>query len=385
MPEDDDNDTKPAKPGATVGDPGARTRASVTWRGIVDEPEGGAPPKKRGAVGAIGRFFSAIFVGLGLKRTTNDDGTRGPRHLGRFAGFVGAVAVVVLLTTMTHFVPPGYVTVPVTFGSAGQQLSEGLRITAPWPITQTNDMSIQTQNYTMTAAKVSGTDDPVSVLGKDGGSANVDATVLYRLDPNRATDVLRDIGLDYRDKLIRPAARSCIKLEFANVPMVSAATDAWGQVSSAITDCLRRKIEPVGITLQDFQLREIALSADLQSAINAKVAAQQNLQSQGFLVDTAQKQADIQRITAQATSDAQKILACGATVQSNQDGTPGAVVPNPNDRCDAPKLTQEILQYSYIQALREIGKSNNTTVVLGTGSSPVVQVPTPGATPGTTP
>jgi hypothetical protein len=152
MPEDDDNDTKPAKPGAPVGDPGARTRASVTWRGIVDEPEGGAPPKKRGAVGAIGRFFSAIFVGLGLKRTTNDDGTRGPRHLGRFAGLVAAVAVVVLLTTMTHFVPPGYVTVPVTFGSAGQQRP---RVCASplWPITQTNDMSIQTQNYTMTAVR----------------------------------------------------------------------------------------------------------------------------------------------------------------------------------------------------------------------------------------
>ncbi len=48
----------------------------------------------------------------------------------------------------------------------------------------------------------------------------------------------------------------------------------------------------------------------------------------------------------------------GATVQ--------VVTPNPNDRCAAPPLTSEILEYSYIQALRDIANSpNNSTVILG--------------------
>ena len=91
-------------------------------------------------------------------------------------------------------------------------------------------------------------------------------------------------------------------------------------------------------------------------------------------------QADITRTQAQATSDAQQILACGGTTTTQlQDGKSVQVVtPNPNNRCSAPPLTAEILQYSYIQALRDLVNSpNSSTVILGggTGAAPIIQVP----------
>ncbi len=81
-------------------------------------------------------------------------------------------------------------------------------------------MSVQTQNYTMTAQKLNGTDDPVRVEGQDGAFAMVDATLLYRLDADQATDVYRAVGADYQNKLVKPSARSCIRLEFTGYDMV---------------------------------------------------------------------------------------------------------------------------------------------------------------------
>jgi len=99
-------------------------------------------------------------------------------------------------------------------------------------------------------------------------------------------------------------------------------------------------------------------------------------------------QADITRTQAQATSDAQQILACGGTSSTEvRDGQTVTVVkPNSNDQCAAPPLTAEILQYSYIQALRDLVNSpNNSTVILGgTNGNGVPLINVPGATTPTT-
>ena len=78
-----------------------------------------------------------------------------------------------------------------------------------------------------------------------------------------------------------------------------------------VTTCMKDKLEPRGLLLQDFQLREVALSPQLQNAVNAKVASQQNAEQQKFELATAQQAADITRIQALATADSQQILACG--------------------------------------------------------------------------
>ncbi len=115
---DRDDPTAPDLPPTPPVDEGAdaRTRATVTWRGIVDEPIAPATPKKRSLFSPIGRLFSTVFVALGIKRGVNEDGSPGDRHLGRFAGIVGGVAVVLLVISMVHVTSAGYVTVPVTVG-----------------------------------------------------------------------------------------------------------------------------------------------------------------------------------------------------------------------------------------------------------------------------
>jgi regulator of protease activity HflC (stomatin/prohibitin superfamily) len=383
MPDLEDNDDpRSSEPAARPGPRGRRgAGASVTWRGIIDEPAPGDPPKHP-RMAAIGRALDHFLVGVGLKRGRDDDGTLLPRKTGRLVAIVATLFIVVVGYSMLHIVPAGNVLVPVTLGDAGAQEGQGLHVTLPWPITQVASMSVQTQNYTMSAAPQKGTDAAVLVLGSDGASGTVDATVLYKLNPAQASAVYVNIGQTFGTKFVQPASRACVRAEFENYKMVDAATTQSKAVSSGIAGCIRSAIQPEGIVLQSFQMRQVVLASSVQNSINAKIQAQQLQLSQSYNVQAAVAKASIQRLQALATSQSQQIVACGGTASVTKvagQSTPDAT-PNPSGVCQAPLLTEQELEYSYIQALRDlINSPNPPTIILGSGATPVVSVPSVGS------
>ena len=96
-----------------------------------------------------------------------------------------------------------------------------------------------------------------------------------------------------------------------------------------------------GIILEDLQLREVPLDATLQAAVTAKVAAQQDAERQQFELSKATQQAEITRVNAIATADAQQILACGGSVQTTEVNSEQVVtvLPNSIDECSEAQLT----------------------------------------------
>jgi len=334
--------------------------------------------RERMTSGTIGSL-----VAIGVLRPKLASGELGRRSWRGLATFLLSIFAIVFVWTSVHIVQPGTVAVPVTFGHPGKPLGPGLHITLPF--TTTYAMSTRTQNYTMTSLKGEGqkqnTDDSVAVLGSDGGAASVNATVLYRVDPSRATAVYRNLGTNYATAIVRPSARSCIRLVFTQKSVVAAATTDWGSTESDVGACMVRKLAPQGLTLQDFQLREVTLSTPVQTAVNNKVAAQQLEEQQQFELATAQQQADITRLQALATSDSQQILACGgkAAALKRKDGTlVQTVIPNPLDQCSQSQFTQPYLQFTYIQALKQLVNSPNVTTLIlpfDKNLTPLLQVP----------
>jgi regulator of protease activity HflC (stomatin/prohibitin superfamily) len=352
------------------GGPGQAPSSPAPIGGVVRDPREGRPPPsftrflRERTVAAV----SATFVALGLSRPRNPDGTFGRRKWKNLGAFIGTIVFVILVWTSIHIVPPGNVAVPVTLGHSGKPLSSGFHITLPF--TTTYSMSTRTQNYTMSSIKGEGAlgniDDSVSVLGADGGAAQVNATVLYRLDPKHATDVYRQVGTNYTKTIVRPSARNCIRVEFTRYSLVEAATTAWGKVEDDVSDCMKSKLQPRGLNLQDFQMREVMLSPDVQKAVNAKVAAQQTEEQQTFDRATAEQQADIARIQALGAADSETILECGGKVSSVQrDGQLiSTVVPNTPTKCTKSALSPAYLQFTYIQALKALATSSNASTVV---------------------
>lgn len=365
--------------------PGVR----ADWRGLRFEGEEPPPGRARRGTAKLFEWLGSITVALGLRRGVNADGELEPRNRKALWLTIGAVVVGLFVWTSVHVVPPGNVAVPVTLGHPGTQIDSGLHIT--WPFTQTKNMSVRTEQYSMTAAagEGTGTDDSVTVLGRDGGSAKIDATVLYQLDASRATDVYSNLGSNLVAKLIRPSARSCIRSEFTGYNMVDAATASWQDVEDEVTACMADKLESRGIALRDFQLREVSLGEQIQKSIDAKVAAQQNVEKLQYDFNAAQEKADIARTEASATADAQSILKCGwHTETADRNGRQvTAVVANGTGDCSAGNgITPEYLQLQYILALQNLVTSQNASTVImpfDQSLTPLINVGSSGTTPTT--
>ncbi len=334
------------------------------------------------------RISGAVVSGLtaiGILRPRSATGELGPRHWKGLFVFLGTIFAVIIVWTSLHVVQPGNVAVPVTFGHSGEPLGPGVHITLPF--TRTYSMSTRTQNYTMSSSGNDGpsgsVDGSVAVLGRDGGAATVNATLLYRMDRAKATDVYRNLGRDYPTSVVRPTARSCIRLEFTKYGVADAASTASGTIEDNVAACIKEKLESEGLLLQAFQLRGVSLGTSVQQAVDAKVAAQQKLFQQAFDEATALKQADIRAIQAQAVSNEERIVQCGGhtgTIKVNGKDIQ-TIVPNPPDQCDGLGLTQAYLQFAYIQALREFASSGKaSTIVVPKDLSPLISLPSDGST-----
>jgi regulator of protease activity HflC (stomatin/prohibitin superfamily) len=332
---DPKNEEPTTASGPPIVDAGAGNGGvSVNWRGIVDDD---APqPKTVRFLHFVRRTIVAVLVGLGLKRKRLRDGSLAPRPWVRVVVIWGGGLTLLVLFSAGHVIGAGNVGVPVVLGDAGEPLDSGMHFTAPWPITRVAQLSTRTQNYTMAATRGEGDkanqDDSVTVLGRDGATAQVDATILYRVKKENATKVYENTGTDFTTAIIRPSARACIRTEFTSRNLVDASTASWPAISDGIAACMRDKINPRGITLEDFQLRDVRLSAQVSQAIEANVAA--------------------------------------AETQGSQ-------------------LSDAYLQFAYIQALRAFATGpGNVTLVLpsGNGTNPTTVIPvTPSGGTGTTP
>jgi len=338
------------------------------------------------------RISGAIVSGLtaiGVLRPKKANGELGPRHWKGLFIFLGTIFAIVIVWTSVHVVQPGNVAVPVTFGHSGEPLGPGVHITLPF--TRTYSMSTRTQNYTMSSSANDGpagsVDSPVAVLGEDGGAATVNATLLYRVDRDKASDVYRNLGRSYATAVVRPTARSCVRAEFAKYPVAEAASTASGSIEDNVGACVKDKLESAGLLLQAFQLRGVTLDPSVAQAVAAKVAAQQTLLQQAFDQATALRKAEIVRIQAKATSDQEQIVQCGghfATVTIN-DKDIQTIVPNEPGKCTSSGLTDAYLQYAYIQALNNIATSGNANVIISpNGQAPLFTVPTTGGSTSTT-
>jgi prohibitin 1 len=193
--------------------------------------------------------------------------------------------------------------------------------------------------------------------------------------------VYRTLGTNYSTAIVRPTARECVRTSFTKYPVVQASTTAWTQLETSVAQCMRSRVEPQGLVLQEFQLREVTLDPKLQSAVTNKISSQQNAEQQQFELLTAEQAADITRIQALATADSQQILACGGRPGTERrNGQPvETVIPNPISSCSQAQLTPAYLQFTYIQALKQLVNSpNNSTIILpfDKNLTPLLNVPT---------
>jgi len=134
--------------------------------------------------------------------------------LGRGIRSVGAVLIIIgALNACVKQIDAGQIGVTSLFGKVSNEvLTPGLNFVNP--LVSVYNVDIKTLNYTMSGVHNEGEkegDDAIRVLTSDGLEVTIDLTVLYRVVGAEAPRLIKETGLDYKDKIVRPLTRTKIR------------------------------------------------------------------------------------------------------------------------------------------------------------------------------
>jgi regulator of protease activity HflC (stomatin/prohibitin superfamily) len=227
------------------------------------------------------------------------------------AKWVALVVVAALLfPLMVVVVEAGQTGVYSLFGKVNdEELSSGFHLKNP--LAKVQKMSIRTEDYTMSNTELEGQKvgaDAITALTKEGLSVNLDMTVLYHLEEASASDVYRDVGLDYQEKIIRPAIRSTIREVIAQYDAKVVYSDKRKEAAQRIADNLRTRLGERGIILEDLLLRNVELPSDLRKSIEQKLQAEQEAQKMDFVLEKERKEKERKIIEAEGQRESQRII-----------------------------------------------------------------------------
>jgi regulator of protease activity HflC (stomatin/prohibitin superfamily) len=268
-------------------------------------------------------------------------------NLFRILGFV--VILIGLLSSAFKQIDAGKVGVKSLYGNVQPDILEsGLHIVNP--LLDITVFDIQTQNYTMSAIHAEGAqegDDAIRVLSNDGLEVVIDLTVLYKVLPTEAPKILKGIGENYIDKIVRPVTRTRIRdnaVYYDAVALYSTKREEFQQrIFKSIEDDFKKR----GLVLEQLLIRNINLPTSVKASIESKINAEQDAQKMTFVLQKEKQEAERKRVEAQGIADYQKIISSG--------------------------LTDKQLQYEQIKAQKEIATSPNAKIIfMGKGSAPVI-------------
>ncbi len=227
-------------------------------------------------------------------------------------------------------------------------LNSGLNIVNP--LMDITDLSIQTQNYTMSAVQNEGDkqgDDAIRVLSADGLEVIIDLTVLYRILPSDAPKIIKTLGVDYSDKIVRPITRTRIRDNAVYYDAISLYSSKRNEFQQRIFKSIETDFKARGLVLEQLLIRNINLPNSVKTTIESKINAEQDAQKMTFVLQKEKQEAERKRVEAQGIADYQRIISTG--------------------------LTDKQLQYEQIKAQKEIATSANAKIIFMNGkNSPVI-------------
>jgi regulator of protease activity HflC (stomatin/prohibitin superfamily) len=263
---------------------------------------------------------------------------------------IGVVFAILGLTSSAVVqVDAGEVGVQSVFGKVqNSTLNSGLNFVNP--LAKVVVFDAKTQNYTMSSVHDEGDkegDDAIRVLTADGLEVIVDLTVLFRILPTEAPRVLKEIGEDYKDKVVRPITRTMIRDNAVYYDAVALYSLKRNEFQQRIYSDIEKNFKKRGLVLEQLLIRNINLPTSVKTTIESKINAEQDAQKMQFVLQKEKQEAERKRVEAQGIADYQKILSTG--------------------------LSDKQLQYESIIAQKELAKSPNAKVIImGGKNTPII-------------
>jgi regulator of protease activity HflC (stomatin/prohibitin superfamily) len=266
-------------------------------------------------------------------------------------GIMIALGFILIGIVVSSFVQidAGQVGVTKLFGNVQSNvLPSGLHMINP--LLEVDRLDVRTQNYTMSGVHDEGMkagDDAIRVLTADGLEVTIDLTVLYRVLPRDAPKLIRETGIDYETKIVRPISRTRIRDNAVYYDAVALYSTKRDEFQNRIFKGIENDFKARGLLLENLLVRNITLPAAVKGTIEQKIQAEQESQKMQFILAKERQEADRKRVEAQGISDYQRII--------------------------SESLTDKQLQYEQIKAMKELAQSQNAKIIMmGSKGAPVI-------------
>ncbi len=220
------------------------------------------------------------------------------------------VILIILLPLSIVIIDAGETGVYSLFGKVrDQELKSGFHLKNPFA--KVTKLTVRTEEYTMsgvsTEGKVQGIDSIVA-LTKEGLEVSLDITVLYKLNEEKASNIYREMGLNYEDKIIRPIIRSSIRGVIAQYDAKVIYSQKRSEISEKISSDLDSQLANRGIIMEEFLLRNVVLPMNLQKSIEEKLQAEQESEKMDFVLTRETKEKERKIIAAEGQRESQTII-----------------------------------------------------------------------------
>jgi prohibitin 1 len=186
----------------------------------------------------------------------------------------------------------------------------------------------------------------VILPSKEGMNVQATISIIYRIDPAHAADVIGMIGPNYEETLIAAVFRS----QAADVSARFFAKDMYSSERSSmeteIAEGMRTYIGDRGFIVEAVLMKSISLPPGLAGAIEQKLEAEQEAEQMRFQIEREKLEAERKRIEAEGIRDAQQIISEG--------------------------LTPSILQLRQIEAMRDLARSSNAKLIVTEPGAPMI-------------
>jgi prohibitin 2 len=233
-------------------------------------------------------------------RSPNWGGPSGNIEIPPFLPKLIAVAIVIFVLVLvggasSYIIEPGTRGVKITLGKAADQfLPEGFGFRTPF-ITRIIPVVIQQRTVPLRA----------DCFSSDLQQVSVEVRVLYRVPEASVVQIYREFAGDPFDSLIAPRVQEAMK-EVTAVLTAEHIVKRRDEVKEKAIIAARQKIGAL-LTVEDIVIRDIHLSKELETAIEAKMVAEQEAARARFTQLQSQVEADTTVIRAEGEAKAIRV------------------------------------------------------------------------------
>ena len=134
------------------------------------------------------------------------------------------------------------------------------------PLYEVEKIDVKTLNYTMSGVHNEGDktgDDAIKVLTADGLEVTIDLTVLFRVNKTEAPKLLKETGVDFQEKIVRPISRTKIRDNAVYYDAISLYSTKRDEFQARIYKSIEDEFTKRGLQLENLLVRNITLPASV--------------------------------------------------------------------------------------------------------------------------